>query len=186
MEETPSYIEVYSYNNEGIYVGITVADKSPLENGIYLIPANATTIKPPEIQEGYIQKFNGTGWDVVEIINKKYLLIDLSNRKFGFNNEIIDGYICKEISMEDFNNLVNLQSQGKQFRLKDTITGEETFTNLFDYVEEYFPASIVALKEEIVRLKETIAEIVESSNTNSTNTKEGVTDLNEMVDTSTN
>lgn len=39
------------------------------------------------------------------------------------------------ITNEDYNEFFELQSQGKQFRLKETPTGEE----LFDYVEEYTP-----------------------------------------------
>lgn len=42
------------------------------------------------------------------------------------------------ITNEDYNNLIDLRSKGKQFRLKETPTGEE----LFDYVEEYTPEII--------------------------------------------
>ncbi|MBS4958397.1 MAG: hypothetical protein KHZ99_15335 [Clostridium sp.] len=67
--------------------------------------------------------------------NKYFLRIE--NNTFGF---ILDG-IHKiretdiEISNEDYTEFFELQSQGKQFRIKETPTGEE----LFGYVEEYIP-----------------------------------------------
>lgn len=72
-------------------------------------------------------------------MNKYYLRIEGNN--FGFVldgiHEILDTDI--EITNEDYNRFFELQSQGKQFRLKETPTG----TELFDYVEEYIPEVIV-------------------------------------------
>lgn len=57
-----------------------------------------------------------------------YLVLDGNN--FGFDTK--KGIY---ITDEDYNKFFELQSQGKQFRLKEIPVGD----SLFDYVEEYIP-----------------------------------------------
>lgn len=70
--------------------------------------------------------------------NKYYFRIE--NDSFGFVvdgiHEILDTDI--EITDEDYNRFFELQSQGKQFKIKENPTG----TGLFDYIEEYIPEPI--------------------------------------------
>lgn len=58
---------VYDYIPEtGEYKGTSEAQESPLEPGVYLIPAHATTIAPPEADAGHVAVFAGGAWTLVE------------------------------------------------------------------------------------------------------------------------
>ena len=59
---------VYQYSHEGLFECITEADESPLEPGVFLIPARCTTQSPPNIELLPNQQFkwNGEVWEVVE------------------------------------------------------------------------------------------------------------------------
>ena len=46
----------------GELIGESLADESPLEPGVFLIPAHATTIQPPDSQEGKIIVFRNDSW----------------------------------------------------------------------------------------------------------------------------
>ena len=67
----------------GDYIGEVVCDESPLEPGVYLVPAHCTEIKPPEFNpETHVCKFVGKieegSWQVLlieESINKSEPLI---------------------------------------------------------------------------------------------------------------
>lgn len=54
---------VYLYNETtGGYIGNDLADESPLEPNVYLVPSNATQIEPPPLEYGKWRRFNGTEW----------------------------------------------------------------------------------------------------------------------------
>ena len=58
----------FAYDQEGFYVGPTPRQPSPLEPGVWLIPAMATTIEPPKA-DGKIAKFSieSQEWCLVDI-----------------------------------------------------------------------------------------------------------------------
>lgn len=65
-------MNVYKYNEQTKeYIGMEQAQIDPLETkkqqkNIYLLPANATFIEPPEAQEGFARVWNGEAWEQVE------------------------------------------------------------------------------------------------------------------------
>ncbi len=51
--------EVAQLNKDGYFVGVTTADPSPLEPGVFLLPAGAVDAPFPVIPEGKMAKWNG-------------------------------------------------------------------------------------------------------------------------------
>lgn len=61
-------MKIYHYHpNSGNYLGHSIADQSPLEENIYLIPAYATSLPPLAVREGEQNKFDGTAWQAIPI-----------------------------------------------------------------------------------------------------------------------
>jgi len=52
--------QVIQLDADGYFVGLTTADESPLEPGVFLIPAGAIDAPVPSIPEGKLAKWNGT------------------------------------------------------------------------------------------------------------------------------
>ncbi len=56
-------MNIHHYDpHTGIYQRSTVADESPLEPGVHLIPAHATTDQLPELGTGEIAVWTGDAW----------------------------------------------------------------------------------------------------------------------------
>ena len=53
---------VYQTNPLGVYVGTTVADQSPLEPGVFLIPYGCVETPPPLVEESEIAVWGDGGW----------------------------------------------------------------------------------------------------------------------------
>lgn len=51
---------VIQLDDYGYFVGVTVADESPLEAGVYLMPANTVDADAPAIPVGHLAKWSGT------------------------------------------------------------------------------------------------------------------------------
>ena len=51
---------VSQLDENGVYVSPVVADESPLEPGVFLIPSRAVDIPPPKVPDGKYAKWNGT------------------------------------------------------------------------------------------------------------------------------
>lgn len=54
--------QVSQLDQDGYFVGMTVADQSPLEEGVYLIPAGAVESDAPSIPDGQRAKWENEQW----------------------------------------------------------------------------------------------------------------------------
>ena len=90
--------------------------------------------------------------------------VRIQEQKFGFIVEgihDIDETIDRKVTNEDYKTFFDLQSEGKQFRVKEAPTGE----TLFDLIEEYTPEPIempvtVSLEERIEALETLMLEVL--------------------------
>lgn len=60
-------MRIFHYSLEGLFIGEGVADESPLEPGVYLIPAWATATVPPDVEEGQRVRWSGEAWQVEDV-----------------------------------------------------------------------------------------------------------------------
>ena len=85
-------MKIYNYDKDGKYIGEELADESPLEEGVFLIPAFATDKPPLPEKEGYEVLFDGGEWVYNIIIppkpNEYSVLVD--------NNWVIDSVLKSE------------------------------------------------------------------------------------------
>lgn len=59
-------MQVYQTDYEGFYVGPTVADPDPMDDGNWLIPAGCVTEAPPALSEEQRAQFANGVWVVVD------------------------------------------------------------------------------------------------------------------------
>lgn len=58
-------MNIYHYiADSGIFYSEGIADESPLEPGVFLIPAHATTVAPPVVADPEIAVFKDGAWSV--------------------------------------------------------------------------------------------------------------------------
>ena len=58
--------QVYQTNYSGLFIGETFADESPLEPGIFHIPAGCVELAPPsEWPNDQWPRWNGFKWDLI-------------------------------------------------------------------------------------------------------------------------
>ena len=56
---------VYQYDSAGCYVGPTMADASPLEDGVWHMPARTTAVAPPaDHPADRWPRWNGAAWEL--------------------------------------------------------------------------------------------------------------------------
>jgi hypothetical protein len=60
-------MKIYNYDSHGFYIGEDTADESPLEAGVYLIPALATTMPPPETDDNSYVRFVDDEWTIFKM-----------------------------------------------------------------------------------------------------------------------
>lgn len=58
-------IYCYTFDDAGFFQGQSRRQPDPLQPGTWLMPRNSTEIKPP-MKEGFLPKWNGVSWDLIE------------------------------------------------------------------------------------------------------------------------
>lgn len=53
---------VYQLDGNGYFAGEAVADESPLEPGVYLVPAGCVDAPPPKVADGMCARWTGEAW----------------------------------------------------------------------------------------------------------------------------
>lgn len=56
---------VYQTDHFGVFVGATLADESPMEPGVWLIPAGCVEVPPPEVGPNEVPVWGPQGWTVM-------------------------------------------------------------------------------------------------------------------------
>lgn len=95
---------IHHYHPEsGAYLGPGLADESPLEPGVFLIPAHATEIAPPAPEDGFVLRFVNASWGYSPIEEPEqppteepepFVPAAISDRQF-FHVMAIDGLITE-------------------------------------------------------------------------------------------
>jgi hypothetical protein len=127
---------VYSYDKEtGNYSGEATAWESPLEPGIYHIPACATE-KKPEFQNGKITKWNGKKWILENIPlppepQKPSLeeLKDLKRKELAINRSSL-----AENSFIAYKDKTYSNSQNSRIGILSRIAGLKLLSSTADYI----------------------------------------------------
>ena len=58
-------MKIYNYHpSNKIFIGESIADESPLEPGVFLVPAYATTFKPPKTTLPNVAVFRDGTWNI--------------------------------------------------------------------------------------------------------------------------
>lgn len=61
-------MNIFHFNLETkAYLGQSVANESPREPGVYILPANSTFVEPPVTRDGFVLIWGGSTWQVEPI-----------------------------------------------------------------------------------------------------------------------
>jgi len=62
----------YAFDEKGVFKGECLAYESPLEPGVFPLPANSTYAIPPHVEKPYVPVWNGSSWELKED-HRRYL-----------------------------------------------------------------------------------------------------------------
>lgn len=56
----------YQTDQNGVYVGTVICDESPLEPGVFLVPAGCVEVAPPDVGTDQYAVWNNDAWEVLD------------------------------------------------------------------------------------------------------------------------
>lgn len=94
---------VYQTDPSGRFIGTVTADEDPLQPGRYLVPGGCVAAAPPEIPDGHIAVFGGTGWSVALLPDEELRALaepaappdDPARIVTGWHPDIADGRVVQ-------------------------------------------------------------------------------------------
>ena len=86
-------MKCYNYDDNGRFSGEGEADESPLQPGMFLLPANATFTEPPAVDEGQAAFWVGDEW-MIKILDD---LVPLEDRLAQAPNGMFGGPTLGEL-----------------------------------------------------------------------------------------
>ena len=82
-------MNAYKYDKTGEFLHEVQCQESPREPGKFLIPANATTVAPPEEQEGKARVWEGSAWEYVTDNRGKTMYSVIDSRQTSTMSNIL-------------------------------------------------------------------------------------------------
>ncbi len=96
-----TYKTVSQLNDDGYFIGVAIAQESPLEPGVFLIPRNAIDLEPPTFDPTtQVAKFEDGVWSIENIViessppptpSPEEVRLELTRAVQGFMNETAAG-----------------------------------------------------------------------------------------------
>jgi hypothetical protein len=135
-------MKIYNYDEETKeYISTEEAQESPLEKGVYLIPANATELAPPKNKANEVSIFDEEKQEWNNFIDnrgkKVYSVVDAISSTVDYIGEIKEGFTLIEPTSIYDTNFVNgkwvANKQTKLKELKDVINNEIIKLDLIEY-----------------------------------------------------
>jgi hypothetical protein len=89
---------VYQTSHLGVFTGISDADESPLEPGVFLIPAGCVEVPPPLIPENKAAHWDGKDWQLVDYYEGLvvYSITTAESQTITGMGQIPSGYTVKK------------------------------------------------------------------------------------------
>lgn len=122
---------VFQTNHERVLVGTCLADESPLEPGVWMIPGGCVELAPPPIPEGHQARYGSGAWLLepippAAVEHQVQVLVSESPTKHA--NDVVQAYMDQTAQLSGYENLLaaisyadeeavpSFQEDGKRFR----------------------------------------------------------------------
>lgn len=152
-------MKIYNYEKlTGIFTNATDARESPLETGVYLIPALATTIEPPKVPEGSVAVFADGAWQIIE--DNRGIWYDGKIQVFVNTLGPVPEQYTKEpppLSQEEIDTIALLQARIVALEKAREESGVHKYTpeQVKEYIDNQFAAATT-----VAQIKTVVADIL--------------------------
>lgn len=89
IPDPENFLYAYAFDANGFYTGPVKRQPHPFREGIHLIPAGSTSLRPA-FKEGFRAKWNGSSWDLVDATEASKKEQSAANQAFEAKQTMID------------------------------------------------------------------------------------------------